>query len=274
VGNPTSSTQSSKEHQIGNLGFTDIDGYLARIGYCGPRAPVAETLRALHRAHLEAVPFENLDIHLGRPIVLDETALYDKIVRQRRGGFCYELNGLLAALLRCLGFAVTPLSARVVNEAGEVGPEFDHLTLKVEAGGPWLADVGFGDGFSEPLRLDELGAQIRDGIDYRVSRQGADWLTSRREPAGDWQDRYRFSLIPRRLEDFEAMCRYHQTSPTSHFTQDRICSRRVADGLVTLTDDRLILTGAGGRRESRVDSEWAFRMVLAEQFEIKLSPID
>jgi N-hydroxyarylamine O-acetyltransferase len=252
----------------------DVDSYLARIGYCGSRAPVAETLRALHRAHLEAVPFENLDIHLGRPIVLDETSLYDKIVRQWRGGFCYELNGLFAALLRCLGFAVTLLSARVVDESGEVGPEFDHLTLKVEMGGPWLADVGFGDGFSEPLRLEESGVQVHDGTDYRVSAQGADWLISRCEPGGDWQDRYHFSLTPRRLGDFAAKCRYHQTSRASHFTRGRICSRRTSEGLVTLTDDRLIVTGAGGRRETRVDGEQAFRMALVKQFGIKLLPID
>ena len=252
----------------------DVDSYLARIGYCGSRAPAAETLRALHRSHLDAVPFENLDIHLGRPILLDETSLYDKIVRQRRGGFCYELNGLFVALLRCLGFAVTLLSARVVGESGEVRPEFDHLALKAEAGGPWLADVGFGDVFSEPLRLDEPGVQVRDGAAYRVSAQGADWLMSRCQPGGDWQDRYHFSLTPRRLGDFTAMCRYHQTSRASHFTQGRICSRRTSEDLVTLTDDRLIVTGVGGRRETRVGDEQGFRMALAKQFGIKLLPID
>ncbi len=233
-----------------------------------------ETLRALHRAHLEAVPCANLDIHLGRPVVLDETSLYDKVVRHWRGGLCYELNGLFAALLRCLGFRVTLLSARVVDESGEVGPEFDHLTLKVEAGGPWLADVGFGEGFSEPLRLDQSGVQIHDGTAYRVSAQGADRLMSRRQPGGDWQDRYHFSLTPRRLGDFAAMCRYHQTSRASHFTQGRICSRRTSEGLMTLTDDRLIVTGAGGRRETRVGGEQAFRMALTKQFGIKLLPID
>ncbi len=252
----------------------DVDSYLARIGYGGSCAPVAETLRALHRAHLEAVPFENLDIHLGRPVVLDETSLYDKIVRQRRGGFCYELNGLFAALLRCLGFGVTLLSARVVDESGEVTPEFDHLTLKVEEGGPWLADVGFGDVFSEPLRLEESDVQVHDGTAYRVLAQGTDRLMSRCEPGGDWQDRYHFSLTPRRLGDFSAMCRYHQTSRASHFTQGRICSRRTSEGFVTLTDDRLIVTGAGGRQETRVVGEQAFRMALAKRFGIKLLPID
>ena len=109
----------------------DIDAYFQRIGYQGERSPTLETLRFLHRAHMQSVPFENLNIGHGWPIVTTEEALFRKIVSGRRGGFCYELNGLFAALLRALGFDVTLLSARVVNAAGEVGPEFDHLTLLV-----------------------------------------------------------------------------------------------------------------------------------------------
>src|SRR5918995_2554428 len=109
----------------------DVDAYLERIDYRGPLAPTAETLRRLHVAHLLAVPFENLSIHAGEPVVLDDEALFEKIVARRRGGFCYELNGLFAWLLRALGFRVTMLSARVVNR-GVVGPEYDHLTLQVD----------------------------------------------------------------------------------------------------------------------------------------------
>jgi len=128
----------------------DVAAYLHRIHYRGPLAPTAETLRALHLAHHLAVPFENLDIHLGQPIILDEARFYDKIVRRRRGGFCYELNGLFAALLRELGFDVTTLSARVIDtQPGMIGPEFDHLVLLVQLEERWLADVGFGDSFRE-----------------------------------------------------------------------------------------------------------------------------
>src|SRR5215207_11196611 len=111
----------------------DIQAYLRRIHYRGDLTPTATTLRELHRAHLLAVPFENLDIHLGRPIVLDQDALFDKIVTRRRGGFCYELNGLFALLLRELGFEVTLLAAGVARADGGFGPEFDHLTLLVES---------------------------------------------------------------------------------------------------------------------------------------------
>ena len=139
----------------------DIQAYLRRINYSGEQAPSAATLYELHRAHLLAVPFENLDIHLGRPIVLDQDALFDKIVTRRRGGFCYELNGLFALLLRELGFEVTLLAAGVARADGGFGPEFDHLTLLVRATSlnpqseVWLADVGFGDSFREPLRFVE-----------------------------------------------------------------------------------------------------------------------
>ena len=127
----------------------DLGAYLDRIGYTGTPDATIETLRALHVAHLLSVPFENLDIHLGRTIVLDESHLFEKIVRQRRGGFCYELNGLFAGMLRALGFRVTMLSAGVARKSGGFGPEFDHMTLTVDVGEEqWLADVGFGDGFS------------------------------------------------------------------------------------------------------------------------------
>jgi N-hydroxyarylamine O-acetyltransferase len=115
----------------------DTNAYLERIGYRGPLAPTAETLRRLHLAHLLSVPFENLSIHAGEPIVLDDEALFDKIVVRGRGGFCYELNGLFAALLRSLGFKVEMLSAAVMGRAGEFGPEFDHMALLVTLAERW-----------------------------------------------------------------------------------------------------------------------------------------
>ncbi|PYX42331.1 MAG: acetyltransferase, partial [Acidobacteria bacterium] len=127
----------------------DSKAYLARINYTGPTTPTAETLRALHLAHLYAVPFENLDIALKRPITCDQQRFLHKIVELHRGGFCYELNGAFAALLRELGFPTTLLSARVAREDGSASPEFDHMTLRVDLDEPWLADVGFGDSFLE-----------------------------------------------------------------------------------------------------------------------------
>ena len=146
------------------------DAYLDRIRYGGPIAASAETLRGLHRAHMLAVPFENLDIHLGIPIVLSVPAFYEKIVTRRRGGFCYELNGLFAWLLAELGFQVALLSARVVS-SGRLSPEFDHLLVLVEREGRWIADVGFGDSFLEPLRV-ELGFAEEKNEYSVVEKQG------------------------------------------------------------------------------------------------------
>src|SRR5258708_24874467 len=133
----------------------EIDAYLRRIRYAGETEPSQNTLRSLHRSHMFAVPFENLDISLGRKIICEENRFLHKIVDERRGGFCYEMNGAFAALLRELGFQVTLLSARVSEGDGRNGPEFDHMALRVELDEEdWLADVGFGDSFVEPLRLE------------------------------------------------------------------------------------------------------------------------
>src|SRR5216684_3858804 len=150
----------------------DTKAYLQRINHTSPLAPGAETLRLLQVAHLQIVPFENLSIHSGEPIVLDDEALFEKIVRRRRGGFCYELNGLFAALLRTLGFDVTMLSARVANAEGIFGPDFDHMTLLVTLTERWLVDVGFGDSFLEPLKLDEHNDQVQGDRAYRINREG------------------------------------------------------------------------------------------------------
>jgi N-hydroxyarylamine O-acetyltransferase len=247
----------------------DINAYLQRIGYHGDRSPTLETLRALHRAHLLSVPFENLNIARGWPILTTEQALFQKIVVGRRGGFCYELNGLFAALLRALGFDVTLLSARVVNAAGEVGPEFDHLTLLVQLEECWLADVGFGDSFVEPLRLDQPEEQVQDSGAYRVTHDGEQWSVLERV-AGEWKPQYYFSLQPRRIEDFDAMCRFHQSSPDSPFTRKRVCTRATGSGRVTLSDNRLIVTEHGQRaeRQLRGDDEWD--AILRDRFGITL----
>lgn len=222
----------------------NISSYLRRINYDGELRPTVETLKLLHRAHLSAVPFENLDIHLGREIKLDEASLAKKIVEDNRGGFCYELNGLFAALLTALGFDVVMLSAGVRNPDGLFGPEFDHLALQVSLDKRWLVDVGFGDSFLEPLRLDEEGEQVQANGAYRIDRDDDALVLMRREADG-WNAQYRFTLRPRRLEDFSEMCRYHQTSPDSPFTRKRVCTLATDDGRVTLSEKRLIRTVHG-----------------------------
>jgi N-hydroxyarylamine O-acetyltransferase len=259
----------------------DVEAYLRRIDYHGPLTPGIESLRALHRAHLFTVPFENLDIHLGRKITCDEARILHKIVNERRGGFCYELNGAFAALLRALGFRVTLLSARVAHPDGSYGPEFDHLTLRVDLRvdleEPWLADVGFGDCFLEPLRLESRAGQPQNGRVYRLtsSSESAATLSLQVMAEGKWKTEYAFTLEPRELSDFAGMCHYHQTSPESHFTRQQICSLATPEGRITLSDKKAIATREGSRREQLLsgdpflqEKEW--RAKLRELFGVVL----
>lgn len=253
----------------------DTTRYLQRLNYSATTVPTAESLRQLHLAHLQAVPFENLSIHAGEPIVLEDQALFEKVVRRRRGGFCYELNGVFASLLRELGFSVVKLSARVANDQGEFGPEFDHMTLLVTAPDApetrWLADVGFGDCFNEPLLLDSREAQKQGTRTYRIDVEEDHLVLLQREGAGEWKPQYRFTLEPHEYSDYAAMCHYHQTSPQSHFTRARVCTRATPNGRITLSEFRLITTTKGERRERLLDGEKAYQLVLRDQFGIEMT---
>jgi N-hydroxyarylamine O-acetyltransferase len=225
----------------------EVDAYLARIGAARPARADAAALRELQLRHLLAVPFENLSIHLGEPIVLEPGALRDKLLRRRRGGFCYELNGAFSELLAALGFQVTLLAARVFGD-GDLGPPFDHLALRVDVAGdgPWLADVGFGRHSSYPLRLDTAAEQADPGGTFRVAVTADGDLDVIR----DGQPQYRVEPRPRSLGDFGPTCWWQQTSPESHFTRSLVCSLLTERGRVTLSDRTLIHT-TGDRREER-----------------------
>ena len=227
----------------------NVPAYLDRIGYKGPIQVTPETLRFLHCRHLETVPFENLDISHSRPIVLDESRIVHKIVEERRGGFCYELNSAFAALLRALGFQVTLLSGRVARADGSDGPEFDHLAMRVDVEQTWLADVGFGDSFLEPLLLQPAIEQKQEAGVFRIIETHGPLAVERQQPDLSWKPEYRFTLTPRLLQDFTAMCHFHQTSPDSHFTQKRVCSVAIPNGRITLVDLKLITTKNGTRQE-------------------------
>jgi N-hydroxyarylamine O-acetyltransferase len=246
----------------------NIDAYLERINYNGSREPTAETLRALQVAHLRSVPFENLSIHAGEPIVLEEDALFTKIVEQRRGGFCYECNGLFAGLLRALGFNVAMLAAGVAKNDGSFGPIFDHMTLMVTLAERWLVDVGFGDSFLEPLLLDTRADQVQGTRSFRLVDDNDHLILMRRDEGEDWKAQYRFTLQPYTFPDYEEMCHFHQTSPDSHFTKGLICSRVIDDGRITLSDMRYIKTSGPQRHrdEQTLPTRDDYDRVLREQF--------
>jgi N-hydroxyarylamine O-acetyltransferase len=262
----------------------DVNAYFRRIAYSGPLEPTLDNLRAIHYTHLLAVPFENLDIHRGVPIVLDEERFFDKIVRDRRGGFCYELNGLFAALLRELGFRVTLLSARVPIEENRAGPEFDHLTLRVDLETPWLADVGFGESFIEPLPLLLNAEQYQRNVFYCLDQHEGRWRVLRYAPeeinqrgvpvettaTWEWRMLYDFTFTPRQLKEFAGMCRHHQTSPESHFTRRRVCSILTPTGRITLTDSRLVITEGTQRREVPLATAQEYDVALEKYFGLRL----
>ena len=257
----------------------NINAYLERLNYHGSLLPSAETLRELQVAHLLAVPFENLSIHAKQPIVLEDDALFHKIVENRRGGFCYEANGLFAALLRALGFQVAMLSAQVANAAGEFGPEFDHMTLMVLTTGSsdqrWLVDVGFGDSFLEPLLLDERSEQVQISRAYRLFTDESQLRLMQRDAGDEWKPLYRFTLQTYTYADYAEMCRYHQTSPASPFTRVPLCSRATEDGRITLSGMRFITTSRNGAPQARDErtliSEEEYADVLREQFGIVMT---
>lgn len=250
----------------------DTEAYLERIGYRGPTRPTANVLRRLHRMHLLSIPFENLDIHLGRPIILSEAAFYDKIIKCHRGGFCYELNGLFANLLEELGFKVSMLSARVARKSGGFSPDFDHMTLLVQLKQPWLADTGFGDSFTEPKRLDISRPQADHGRDYRFTRKDGWTLLSRRTRGSHvWEPQYKFSLMPRKLEDFVPRCRWQQASPRSHFRKGRLCTRLAPNGRLTLTDTKFTVTRGNKKVELPLKNPEEFGVLLRQRFGIDLS---
>ncbi|MEU6166575.1 arylamine N-acetyltransferase family protein [Streptomyces tanashiensis] len=245
-----------------------IDAYLRRIGAERPGRADAAALRELHLRHLRTVPFENLSIHLGEPVVLDEKALLDKVVGARRGGFCYEVNTTFAVLLRELGYRVELLQGRVIGPDGKPGIPYDHMALLVETadGGRWLADVGFGDHSHHPLVFEARDDQQDPGGVFRIVETADGDLDVLR----DGKPQYRLELRPRELVDFTAGAWYHQTSPDSHFPRSLICSRLTEEGRITLSAPKLI-TRVGGEREERIlDGEDEVRDAYRELFGIEL----
>jgi N-hydroxyarylamine O-acetyltransferase len=232
-----------------------VAAYLERIGVAGPLKPDADSLRRIHSAHLHAVPFENLSIHLGEDMSLDVQALYEKIVNRRRGGFCYELNGLFAVVLEALGYRVRRNSARTFNPERGFSAPMDHLALHVvdDAGDSWLADVGFGRHTEYPLRFDDRGEQRDTGGLFRIAEYEDGELDVLRE--GEVQ--YRVDPRALALSDFVPAMWWQRTSPQSHFTQSLICSRlTTGGGRATLSGRKLIVTDAdGGRQEKELASD-------------------
>jgi N-hydroxyarylamine O-acetyltransferase len=250
----------------------DLEAYLRRVGYEGPRTPTADVLADLHLAHAVSIPFENLDPRLGRPVRLDLAALQGKLVVGRRGGYCFEHNTLFAAALEALGFGVTRLAARVRFGASRLLPR-THMLLRVDAGGEvFLADVGFGgDGLLGPVPL-MVGRESRQHLwTYRLVEEGHLWVLQSLRPGG-WFDLYAFTLEPHFPVDFEVANHYTATHPDSIFVRALTVQRPTPQARHVLRNrDYSVETAVGTTTRSVADDE-ELRLLLAEVFGLEMTP--
>lgn len=272
---PNASDPTDSHPEGAPFGAGQVDAYLRRIGAERPVRPTVEALRSLHLAHLRSVPFENLSVHLGEDIVLVEERLFEKVVGDRRGGFCYELNGLFGGLLTALGFEVTLLQARVFGDKGRVGIPFDHLALLVRTVDEeaCLADIGFGTNSHYPLVFGERGEQPDPGGTFRIAEADSghgDLVVLR-----DSKPQYRLETRPRRLGDFAVGAWWHSTSPQSHFTRSLVCSRITEDGgRITLSGRTFTVTDAHGvKKTSECETDEETLEVYRERFGVVLNRV-
>jgi N-hydroxyarylamine O-acetyltransferase len=250
----------------------NLDAYLSRIGYLGSRAPTLDTLHALVRAHVQTIPFENIDVLLGRPIDLSLEALERKLVDDRRGGYCFEHNTLLLEVLTALGFHARPLSARVrYQRPRDYTPARTHLLVRVELDESWLADVGVGAmSPTAALRLAEHGEQATPHEPRRLLREN-DRIYHQVRFGDSWHDVAELTLEEMPPVDRIVANWYTSAHPQSHFKSRLLVARATPTGRVTLLNDELSIRGMDGHAAKvRVESSTQLLELLAEHFAIAL----
>ena len=232
----------------------DVSRYLARIGIAEALPPTGESLRRLQKAHLFTVPYENMDILAGRPIVLKTGRLYEKIVLRRRGGYCFELNELFGALLRALGYGVRDYFGRFLKGEKEIPMRRHHvLAVTCPDGGQYLCDVGVGSGSpTYPMAL-RAGETLRDGASlYRMRTDDfLGWVLEEAHEGG-WRDVYSFTEEEQLPADFVAASFYCEKSPDSPFNKAPMISIRTEEGRKTRDGDEFRIFGRDGVQTLRV----------------------
>jgi N-hydroxyarylamine O-acetyltransferase len=248
----------------------DVGAYLDRIGFAGTPRPDLATLKALHRGHALSISYENLDVQLGRPVTTDPAAAFDKIVRRGRGGWCYEMNGLLGWALREIGFEVTRLAGGVHRATFGGVMVGNHLVLRVDLPeGPWIADVGFGDGPRDPFPL-APGPIVSDGFEYRLDRLDDGWWRLTNQPLGGAPN-FDFRSEPASEALLGEKCQALQTSPESVFVTTAICQRHMPGEIRLLRGRAFRRLRADGRKEEHVIADaGAFVALLAREYELDL----
>jgi len=250
----------------------DVNAYLARIRYDGGIEPTLGNLKALMRAQLMAVPFENLDIYRNIPIYMDPEAQFEKIVKRKRGGFCYELNSLFYRLLDKLGYETEMASARSYNwEKNTFGPEYDHMVVLVLVNRLlYLVDVGWGECPLGPLELDfDVNLEDENG-QYRMKLGELDDIILCKVQNYSAKPLYIFTQTPRRLKEFEQMCKYHQTSPHSRFKRERMAMMPTINGKKSLVGNTFTLVYGKGEIEVEIETEEEIKQLLKKEFGIDL----
>lgn len=251
-----------------------IQDYLERIKYYGPITTTISCLKELHRCHVISIPFEALDIHLGRSIVLDLECIFEKVISHRRGGYCYELNYLFNWMLQELGFRSNLISARIYD-GGQLGPDYDHMAILVELDGSWLVDVGYGDLFIEPLELN-LNSITQDQCkDYRIIKKSdcSFELQESFHNRNDFLSRYLFELRSCPISAFEEQNKYKQSNPDSYFVKNLICTLPDANHRYTIFNKTYKIR-SGNNQESvttELNSPEQLKQILYSRFHIKLS---
>lgn len=249
----------------------DMDAYLRRIGYDGERAPTLDVLRAIHQLHAQSIPFENLDPLLRRPLQLDAEWLQQKLVRDVRGGWCFEQNHLLRAALTSLGFRTTGLAARVMWNVPEgMVTARGHMLLLVHLDGArYVADVGFGGlTLTAPLRLEADVEQLTPHETFRLAASG-DGYAMQARLGEEWRTLYRFTLEEQHPPDYEVSSWYLSTHPRSHFLSGLIAARPAPDARHALRNTTLTTHHLDGRTERReLESAAELRQVLHDTFGI------
>ena len=244
--------------------------YLERIGYTGPLSASLLTLRSLHRAHLLAIPYENIDVQVGRRVELGPDAAFEKIVERKRGGWCYEMNGLFSWVLGELGFDVTLIgSTPGRRENGDEGA-MNHLVLLVHLDRPYIADVGWGNGFLLPLQLSE-GTHSDGRFEFKFERVDGWWRFHNQRFSGDTFD---FTETPYTFEDFAYKNTWLQESPDSKFVQNLVCHRMTEEGFATLRGAVLQTVTPSGITEEIAQSRDQLATILDEQFSLRPPEMD
>jgi N-hydroxyarylamine O-acetyltransferase len=243
--------------------------YLARIGYSGPLDVDLRTLRELHRRHLQAIAYENLDVQLGRPLTIDIGPIYEKLVLHRRGGWCFEMNGLLSWALRTIGFSLTEIAAGVMREERGDDAYGNHLALIVHLDRDYLADVGFGDGLLEPVPLAE-GVYVQGPLDFRLQRLPSDEWRFMNHPEGGARS-FDFALAPADRALLARKCAWLQSAAESPFVLNAVCQIHTSDGLMMLRGRSLkSVTHAGVTKRTIADAD-EYGRLLTEAFKLEIA---